>query len=62
MQEVLISLAVPAPRTVEVAVVVNVEMGLQLIWGVEVVVVELWLLVMILQILYLCRGLEAILL
>jgi hypothetical protein len=43
-------------------VVVNLEMGLNLIGGVEVVVVELWLLVMILQILYLCRGLEAILL
>ena len=42
--------------------VVNLEMGLNLIGGVEVVVVELWLLVMILQILYLCRGLEAILL
>ena len=42
--------------------VANVEMAVNLIWGVEVVVVESWLLVMILQILYLCRGLEAILL
>jgi hypothetical protein len=47
---------------VGVAVVANVEITVNLVRGVEVVVVELWLLVMILQILYLWRGLEAILL
>jgi hypothetical protein len=51
VQEMELNLAVPAPRTVEVAVVVNVEMAVNLIWGVEVVAVESWLLVMILQIL-----------
>jgi hypothetical protein len=56
-QEMLESLALPAYRTVGVAVVAK-EQELPLV--LEVVVAELWLLVIILQILCPWRGLEEI--
>jgi hypothetical protein len=59
-QEIVVRLALPAYRTVGVAVVP--KMNLHHVQMLEVVAVELWLLVMILQILCLYRGLEVILL
>ncbi len=59
-QEIVVRLVLPAYRTVGVAVVP--KMNLHHVQMLEVVAVELWLLVMILQILCLYRGLEVILL